>query len=71
MRLARDNVFVGVWRRSRILQSGWKALKWRGTSGPRCSATHSVIRSISSSESFSPGINRVVSSSHTSVSWRM
>src|SRR5438105_10949432 len=34
-------------------QSGWKAVKCSGTSGPSFSAIHCVIRSSSPSESFS------------------
>jgi hypothetical protein len=62
-------VAAGVAGMSVILKSGWKAVKWRGTSGPRFSANHEVSSSSSWSLSFSPGISSVVTSSHTSVSW--
>ena len=48
-----------------IFQSGWKAEKCRGTSGPNFSNTHWVKLSNSASESFSPGISKVVISNQT------
>ena len=69
MARARRSVANGVGGTSRILQSGWNAVKCHGTSLPRCSTAHRVIASISSSASFSPGIRSVVTSSQTFVSW--
>ena len=43
----RASVTGGVDGRSRILKSGWKAVKCTGTSGPSSAATHRVIASIS------------------------
>ncbi len=64
---ARVRVSPGVRGTSSIFQSGWKALKCIGTSGPQCSTTQRVIASISSSESLRPGISRFVSSTQVSV----
>src|SRR6185503_8390500 len=50
------------------LQSGWKAVKCSGTSGPRWLRTHLHSASISASESFLPGISSVVISVQTPVS---
>jgi hypothetical protein len=58
----------GVAGVSRIFQSGWKAVKCSGTSGPRRSATQRLNASTSAAESFSPGISSVVISNHTPVS---
>ena len=68
MRRARLRVEGGVGEWFIIFQSGWKAVKWIGTSGPRFSTTHCVSASSSASESFSPGISRVVISNQTRVS---
>ena len=73
---ARVRVSGGVAGTSSILKSGWKAEKWSGTSGPRWPATHSESAPTSASESLSPGMRSVVSSSqvrpscasHSSVS---
>src|SRR5215212_11562557 len=55
----------GVGGRSRIFQSGWKAVKCMVTSGSRCSTTQPVMASISASVSLAPGISRLVISNHT------
>ena len=60
------SVAGGVGGRSSIFQSGWKALKWSGTSAPSRSATQRVSASTSSSESLSPGMSSVVTSTQTS-----
>jgi len=49
------------------VKSGWKAVKCTGTSGPSWAPTHSVIAPTSASESFAPGINRLVISTQTPV----
>ncbi len=61
------SVAGGVGATSSIFQSGWKAVKCMGTSGPRFSTTHRAISPISRSESFCPGITRLVISSQTFV----
>lgn len=52
---------------SRIRLSGWKALKWCGTSGPSSSITQRHIRAIISEESLCPGISNMVASNQPSV----
>ena len=64
----RVSVLRGVLGVSIIFQLGWKAVRCRGTSAPRLSAIQRVMASISASESFSPGISSVVSSSQAFVS---
>jgi hypothetical protein len=61
----------GVGGRSPIFQSGWKAVKCSGTSGPSSRATQVASWLISSALSFWPGMSRVVISSQQSVSWWM
>ncbi len=53
---------------SRIFQSGWKALKWSGTFGPKCSITQSQSAPISLGSSLWPGMTSVVISNQMSVS---
>ena len=65
---ARFRLKSGVCGTSSIFQSGWKAVKCSGTSGPSCFATHSQSAPISSDKSFLPGISKVVISSQVLVS---
>ena len=67
MRRARASVAAGVGGRSRILKSGWNAVKCTGTSGPSCPATHRVRASISASESLRPGISKLVIQPHAGL----
>ena len=60
----------GVGATSRILKSGRKAVKCRGTSVPRWWAIQAHSASISLSESLWPGMSSVVISSQTSVQCR-
>jgi hypothetical protein len=64
---AMRSVFADVGGASLNFQSGWKAVKCKGTWGPRRSITQALSASISTFESFSPGINRVVISNQTFV----
>ena len=54
IRRAIRSVCGGVGGRSIIFQSGWKAVKCNGTSGPRRSIAQVLSASISAAESFSP-----------------
>ena len=65
---AASSVAAGVGGRSCIYQSGWKRVKWSGTSGRRCSTIQALSAWISAGESFFPGISSVVISSQTLVS---
>jgi hypothetical protein len=68
MSRARTSVDGGVAGTSGIFQSGWKAEKCSGTSGPSSLRIHWLIAMISVSESLCPGISNVVISNHTLVS---
>lgn len=69
MGVAFASVSGGVAGVSCIFQSGWKAVKCSGTSGPSSRATQAVNARSSASESLSPGISSVVISSQQSLSW--
>ena len=62
------SVAAGAGGRSRILKSGWTAVKWIGTSGPSCPATHPGHRVQVGVGVVEAGISRLVISSHTLVS---
>ena len=68
LRAPRVSVDGGVRGMSRILKSGWKAVKCSGTSSPSSAPTHSASLRVSLSASLRPGIMRLVISSHTLVS---
>ncbi|MNC87992.1 hypothetical protein D3C83_37720 [compost metagenome] len=68
MSRARRSVAAGVAAMSVILWSGWNAVKCTGTPGPSSFMIHFDSASISSLESFLPGMRSVVISNHTPVS---